>query len=91
LEQVNINIFKLFLEISVNFHFRFQLSTSGKYVTAQLVHFEAGPVVEASTSEWAIKKQLYKTSDTSAYVNLAKVTFFSSNYNFSDFGFNGVF
>lgn len=42
-------------------------------MTSQLVHFEQGPIVEASTSEWAIKKQLYKTTDTSAYVNLAKV------------------
>lgn len=54
-------------------HFRINLISSGKYVTAQLVHFENGPVVEASTSEWAIKKQLYKTADTSAYVNLARI------------------
>lgn len=47
--------------------------SSGKFVTAQLIHFENGPVVEASTKEWCIKKQLYKTSDTSAYVNLAHV------------------
>lgn len=38
-----------------------------------MVHFENGPIVEASTSEWAVKKQLFKTSDTSAYENLAKV------------------
>lgn len=38
-----------------------------------MVHFEKGPIVEASTAEWAIKKQLYKTVDTSAYINLAKV------------------
>jgi large subunit ribosomal protein L18 len=46
---------------------------SAKYVTAQLVHFENGVVVEASTKEWALKKQLFKTSDFSAYTNLAKV------------------
>jgi large subunit ribosomal protein L18 len=48
---------------------------TGKYVTAKVVHFENGPVVEASTSEWAIKKQLYKPNDTSAYINLARVRF----------------
>lgn len=42
-------------------------------MTAQLIHFQNGPVVEASTKEWCIKKHLYKTSDTSAYTNLAKV------------------
>jgi large subunit ribosomal protein L18 len=38
-----------------------------------MVHFKAGPIIEASTQEWAIKKQLYNTNDTSAYINLAKV------------------
>lgn len=38
-----------------------------------MIHFEKGPIIEASTSEWAIKKQLFKTSDRSAYLNLAKV------------------
>lgn len=55
------------------FFFRVKLIPSGQYVTSQLIHFEKGPIVEASTSEWAIKKQLYKTTDTSAYTNLAKV------------------
>lgn len=54
-------------------YFRLELSSTGKYVTAQMVHYQYGPVVEASTSEWCIKKQLFKTADTSAYVNLAKV------------------
>ena len=57
----------------INCRFRLEVISSGKFVTAQLVHFENGPVVEASTKEWCIKKQLYKTSDTSAYVNLAQV------------------
>lgn len=38
-----------------------------------MVHFEKGAIVEASTSEWAIKKQLFKTADTSAYTNLGRV------------------
>lgn len=53
--------------------FRLLLTTSAKFVTLQMVHWEKGPIVEASTSEWAIKKQLFKTSDTSAYINLGKV------------------
>lgn len=38
-----------------------------------MVHFEKGTVVEASTSEWCMKKQLFKTADTAAYTNLARV------------------
>lgn len=38
-----------------------------------MVHFENGPIIEASTSEWCIKKQLFKPSDTAAFTNLAKV------------------
>lgn len=36
-------------------------------------HFENGTVVKASTQEWGIQKQLYNATDTSAYINLARV------------------
>lgn len=49
------------------------VTPSSKYITAELVHHQNGTVVEASTKEWAIKKQLFKTSDTAAYVNLARI------------------
>lgn len=52
---------------------RLQLTPTSQGVTAQIVHFINGPVVQASTTEWAIRKNLYKTTDTSAYVNLARV------------------
>lgn len=49
------------------------LTQSTRYVTASIVHYENGEVVKASTKEWALKEQLYKTNDTSAYVNLGRV------------------
>lgn len=49
------------------------MTPSAKYITAELVHHENGVVIEASTKEWAVKKFLFKTSDTSAYTNLARV------------------
>lgn len=42
-------------------------------MTAIIKHFENGDVIKVSTEEWAIKKQLYRTVDTSAYINLGKV------------------
>lgn len=50
-----------------------ELTSSNKYVTAKVNHFQNGTVVESSTSEWAIKQHLFKGNDTSAYINLAKV------------------
>lgn len=55
------------------FTFRLELTASSQGVTAQIVHFINGPVLQASTTEWAIRKNLFKTTDTSAYVNLARV------------------
>ena len=55
------------------FIFRLELNETGRYISAKVIHYEAGTVLQASTSEWAIKKQLYKTKDTSAYINLARV------------------
>lgn len=52
---------------------RLVLESSNKYITARVVHHLNGTIVDACSSEWAIKKQLYRTTDTSAYVNVAKV------------------
>lgn len=53
--------------------YRLVLTTSGRYVTASILHYENGEVLSASTKEWALKEQLYRTNDTSAYVNLGRV------------------
>ncbi|EDW73981.1 uncharacterized protein Dwil_GK21616 [Drosophila willistoni] len=50
-----------------------EINSSGRYVSADVKHFENGVILSASTSEWAIKQQLYKTNDTAAYVNLGRV------------------
>ncbi|ALC41488.1 mRpL18 [Drosophila busckii] len=50
-----------------------EITTSGRYVSADVKHYENGNILSASTSEWAIKQQLYKTNDTSAFVNLGRV------------------
>jgi len=56
-----------------SFWHKLQLTASSQSVTAQIVHFRNGPVLQASTNEWAIRKHLYKPCDTSAYINLARV------------------
>ncbi|EDW47624.1 39S ribosomal protein L18, mitochondrial [Drosophila sechellia] len=50
-----------------------EINASGRYVSADVKHFENGTILSASTSEWAIKQHLYKTNDTSAFVNLGRV------------------
>lgn len=52
---------------------RLQLTETARYLTARVVHWKEGTVLEASTSEWAIKKHLYRPKDISAYANLGKV------------------
>lgn len=42
-------------------------------MTAQVVHYINGPVIQAKTSEWALRKQLYSIKDTCAYICLGKV------------------
>ncbi|XP_011694166.1 PREDICTED: 39S ribosomal protein L18, mitochondrial isoform X1 [Wasmannia auropunctata] len=44
-----------------------------RYIIAEVRHFENGPVVTASSAEWALKKQLYRTNDGSAYINVGRV------------------
>ncbi|XP_037942080.1 39S ribosomal protein L18, mitochondrial-like [Teleopsis dalmanni] len=52
---------------------KLELNITNRYISAEVKHFENGPVVTASSSEWAIKKQLFKTNDASAYINTARV------------------
>ncbi|XP_055627044.1 39S ribosomal protein L18, mitochondrial [Toxorhynchites rutilus septentrionalis] len=56
-----------------NYWHKLELVASNKYITAKLNHFKNGTVIESSTSEWAIKKNLFKGNDTSAYINLARI------------------
>ncbi|XP_055374851.1 39S ribosomal protein L18, mitochondrial [Condylostylus longicornis] len=52
---------------------KLELIISQRYISAYIRHFQNGIVISASTKEWAIKKQLYKTNDTCAYINLGRV------------------
>ncbi|KAF7269481.1 mitochondrial ribosomal protein L18 [Rhynchophorus ferrugineus] len=56
-----------------NYWHNLKLNISNQYITATINHFENGVVLKASTSEWCVKKQLYKTKDTSAFINLGRV------------------
>lgn len=49
------------------------LDNTSRHITAKVVHNTGNEVIIASTKEWAIKKYLYSTTDTSAYINLARV------------------
>ncbi|XP_076236683.1 mitochondrial ribosomal protein L18 isoform X2 [Calliopsis andreniformis] len=39
---------------------RLVVNPSQRYVTAQIEHFENGPILTVSTQEWGLKKQLYR-------------------------------
>lgn len=56
-----------------NYWHKLELTSSNKFVTAKVNHFQNGTVVESSTSEWAIKQHLFKGNDTAAFINLAKI------------------
>ncbi|XP_021195769.2 large ribosomal subunit protein uL18m [Helicoverpa armigera] len=55
------------------FWHKLELVASNRTVTVRVLHYVNGPVIEAKTSEWALRKQLYSIKDTSAYINLGKV------------------
>lgn len=54
--------------------YRLKLTISGRYISASIQHFENGKVIRASSNEWALRKQLYSSTDYSAYTNLARVS-----------------
>lgn len=52
---------------------RLILTPTNRTVKAEVVHFINGPVIEAKTSEPALRNQLYSITDTCAYINLGRV------------------
>lgn len=53
--------------------FRLIITPTTRTVKAEVIHYLNGPVVEAKTSEWALRKQLYSVTDTCAYITLGRV------------------
>ncbi|KAI4473273.1 hypothetical protein M0802_016208 [Mischocyttarus mexicanus] len=56
-----------------NFWHKLKITPCRRYVVGEVVHFENGPVISASTNEWALKKQLYRQYDSMAYIALGQV------------------
>ncbi|XP_032668348.1 39S ribosomal protein L18, mitochondrial isoform X3 [Odontomachus brunneus] len=44
-----------------------------RYIVAEVHHFENGPVITACSAEWALKRQLYRCTDSAAYINVGRV------------------
>lgn len=58
---------------NVEFWHKLKIEQSSRYVRASIVHNSQHTVLSCSTNEWALRKFLYSATDTSAYINLAKV------------------
>ncbi|XP_054012135.1 39S ribosomal protein L18, mitochondrial [Hylaeus anthracinus] len=52
---------------------KFILNISQRYISAEVHHFENGPVITVSSQENGIKSQLYSTNDASAYINVGRI------------------
>lgn len=54
-------------------YFRLSVTATQRTVTAEVIHFLNGSVIEAKTSEWCLRKHLYSITDTCAYIALGQV------------------
>ncbi|KAJ8680872.1 hypothetical protein QAD02_016659 [Eretmocerus hayati] len=52
---------------------RLVINRTKRHVFAEIHHFKHGPVITATTEEWALKKQLYKSCDVAAYKNVGRL------------------
>lgn len=56
-----------------NYWHKLEISVSSQYVTAKITHNNGFVFVTASTSEWAVKKHLYRATDLTSFVTVGKV------------------
>lgn len=52
-----------------------------KNLTAKVQHYTGRTILESSTDEWSLSKQLYRPYDMSAYINFGRVSFTISAYD----------
>lgn len=57
----------------IKYWHKLEISVSSRNVTARIIHNRGFVFVKASTCEWAIKKNLYKTTDLTSYLLVGKV------------------
>ncbi|XP_047538553.1 39S ribosomal protein L18, mitochondrial [Vanessa atalanta] len=55
------------------FWHKLMITPTNRTVKAEVIHFVNGSVIEAKTSELALRNQLYSMTDTCAYINLGRV------------------
>lgn len=56
-----------------------------KNLTAKVQHHTGRTILESSTDEWSLSKQLYRPYDMSAYINFGRVSFINSAYDVNIF------
>lgn len=56
-----------------SFWHKLTIQKTNQGVLAKIIHFENGTILQAGSAEWVVKKHLYKTNDTCAYINLARI------------------
>lgn len=56
-----------------SFWHKLKISKTLRFINAEIIHFENGPVITASSQEWALKRILYRYKDTMTYIALGKV------------------
>lgn len=50
-----------------SFWHKLNVEPTQRFVTAEIIHFENGPIITVSSKEWGLKTQLYSTNDATAY------------------------
>lgn len=58
----------------LSFKNRLIVVKSSKHLTAKVQHYSGHTVLESSTDEWSLSKQLYRPYDMSAYINFGRVS-----------------
>ncbi|XP_031776183.1 39S ribosomal protein L18, mitochondrial [Apis florea] len=57
----------------ITFWHKLEIYSTQRNVTAEIYHFENGPIITVSSKEWGIKKQLFSTQDATAFKFVGRV------------------
>ncbi|XP_011506254.1 PREDICTED: 39S ribosomal protein L18, mitochondrial [Ceratosolen solmsi marchali] len=57
----------------INYWNKLVVLQTKRSVEAQIHHFRNGPVIKVSSSDWCLRKFLYRTYDVAAYANIGRI------------------
>ncbi|KAG7208757.1 hypothetical protein KM043_014952 [Ampulex compressa] len=58
---------------NISYWHKLVIRPAARRIVAEVQHYQNGPVITVSSTDWYLRKQLYRTTDATAYISVGRV------------------